>query len=100
MVQIPEGSAKDISTTPLLLCKIKRTFIIVNFQTFKGQGSLALTNEDHIKVNSTYLNVSKIMVNNTNFPSRGTTSDVGGMISASKRKNTVSESKMEMERLT
>ena len=48
----------------------------------------------------TYLNVSRIMVNKTNLPKRGTTSDVGGMISASKRKNTVSESKMEMERLT
>ena len=48
----------------------------------------------------TYLNVSKIIVNNTNLPSRGTTSEVGGMISASKRKNTVSESKIEMERLT
>ena len=48
----------------------------------------------------TYLNVSKIMVNNTNLPSRGTTSEVGGIISASKRKNTVSDSKMEMERLT
>ena len=48
----------------------------------------------------TYLNVSRIMVNKTNLPKRGTTSDVGGMISASKRKNTVSESKMEIERLT
>ena len=40
------------------------------------------------------------MVNKTNLPRRGTTSDVGGMISASKRKNTVSESKIEIERLT
>ena len=53
-----------------------------------------------ISLRISYLNVSKIMVNNTNFPSKGTTSEVGGMISASKRKNTVSESKMEMERLT
>ena len=47
-----------------------------------------------------YLKVSKIMVKSTNFPSSGTTSDVGGMISASSKKNTVSDSRMEMERLT
>ena len=43
------------------------------------------------------LKVSRIMVNRTNLPSRGTTKEVGGMISASSRKNTVSESRMEME---
>ena len=47
-----------------------------------------------------YLKVSKIMVKSTNFPSSGTTSDVGGMISASSKKNTVSDSRMEMDRLT
>lgn len=47
-----------------------------------------------------YLKVSKIMVNNTNLPKRGTTSDVGGMISASKRKNTVRDSNIEMDKLT
>jgi hypothetical protein len=47
-----------------------------------------------------YLKVSRIMVNSTNFPSRGTTSEVGGMISASRRKNTVSDSKMEIDKLT
>ena len=40
------------------------------------------------------------MVKRTNFPSSGTTSDVGGMISASSKKNTVSDSRMEMDRLT
>lgn len=40
------------------------------------------------------------MVNNTNLPKRGTTNDVGGMISASKRKNTVRDSKIEMDKLT
>lgn len=40
------------------------------------------------------------MVNNTNLPKRGTTSDVGGMISASKRKNTVRDSNIEMDKLT
>ena len=48
----------------------------------------------------TYLNVSSIMVKRTNFPRSGTTSDVGGMISASSKKNTVSDSRMEMDRLT
>ena len=40
------------------------------------------------------------MVNRTNLPSRGTTREVGGMISASRRKNTVRERRMEMDRLT
>ena len=40
------------------------------------------------------------MVKRTNLPRSGTTREVGGMISASSRKNTVSESRMEMERLT
>ena len=48
----------------------------------------------------THLNVSRIMVNRTNLPMRGTTREVGGMISAKRRKNTVSESRIEMERLT
>lgn len=40
------------------------------------------------------------MVNNTNLPRSGTTNDVGGMISANRRKNTVNDSKIEIERLT
>ena len=40
------------------------------------------------------------MVKRTNLPRSGTTREVGGMISASSRKNTVSERRMEMERLT
>ena len=40
------------------------------------------------------------MVKSTNFPRSGTTSDVGGMISASSRKNTVSDNRIEMDRLT
>lgn len=44
----------------------------------------------------THLNVSSIIVKSTNLPSSGTTSDVGGMISASSRKNTVSDSRMDM----
>ena len=47
-----------------------------------------------------YLKVSKIIVNKTNFPSKGTTSDVGGMISASRRKNTVNDKRMLMDKLT
>lgn len=49
-----------------------------------------------IRVNHAYLNVSRIIVNNTNFPSNGTTSEVGGMISANSKKNTVNESRMDM----
>ena len=47
-----------------------------------------------------YLNVSRIIVNKTNFPRSGTTREVGGIISANKRKKTVRESRMLMERLT
>ena len=43
------------------------------------------------------LNVSRIMVKSTNFPRRGTTREVGGMISASSRKNTVKDSRMEID---
>ena len=46
------------------------------------------------------LKVSRIMVNRTNLPSRGTTKEVGGMISASRRKNTVRERRMLMARET
>ena len=50
--------------------------------------------------NLTNLNVSRIMVKRTNLPRRGTTSEVGGMISASRRKNTVRESRIEMDKET
>ena len=43
-----------------------------------------------------YLNVSSIIVNKTNFPSNGTTNDVGGIISANSKKNTVNDSKIDM----
>ena len=36
----------------------------------------------------------------TNLPRRGTTREVGGMISARRRKNTVNESRIEMDRDT
>ena len=47
-----------------------------------------------------YLKVSNIIVKSTNFPNRGTTSEVGGIISASRRKNTVNDNRMFIERLT
>ena len=46
------------------------------------------------------LNVSRIMVKRTNLPRRGTTREVGGMISARRRKNTVNESRIEMDKDT
>ena len=49
---------------------------------------------------SSNLNVSRIMVKRTNLPRRGTTREVGGMISARRRKNTVRESRMEMDKET
>jgi hypothetical protein len=44
--------------------------------------------------------VSNIIVKSTNFPNNGTTREVGGIISARRRKNTVSESRILMERDT
>ena len=51
-------------------------------------------------INSSNLKVSRIMVKRTNLPRRGTTREVGGMISARRRKNTVRESRMEMDKDT
>ena len=51
-------------------------------------------------INSSNLKVSRIMVKRTNLPRRGTTREVGGMISARRRKNTVRESRMEMDKET
>ena len=45
-------------------------------------------------------NVTSSIVKRRYFPSRGTAREVGGMISASSRKNTVSESRMLMQRVT
>lgn len=42
--------------------------------------------------------VIRIMVKRRYFPSSGTASEVGGMISANKRKKTVRESRMEIQR--
>jgi len=39
--------------------------------------------------------VTKIMVNNRYFPSKGIANDVGGIISAKSKKNTVNERRME-----
>ena len=45
-------------------------------------------------------NVTSSIVKRRYFPSRGTAREVGGMISANRRKNTVRESRMEMDKLT
>lgn len=47
-----------------------------------------------------HLNVSRIMVKSTNLPKSGTTKLVGGIISASKRKNTVNDRRIDMAKLT
>lgn len=43
---------------------------------------------------------TKIIVNSKYFPSKGTASDVGGIISARSKKNTVNDTKIEMHRVT
>ena len=47
-----------------------------------------------------YLIETRIMAKIRYFPKSGTTSDVGGMISTTKRKNTYKLVKMEMESVT
>ena len=49
---------------------------------------------------TTTLRVTRIMVKRRYLPRRGTARDVGGIISASNKKNTVSERRILMERLT
>ena len=44
--------------------------------------------------------VTRIMVKTRYLPSKGTASEVGGMISASSKKNTVSDTKIEMHSVT
>lgn len=43
---------------------------------------------------------TKIIVNRRYLPSSGTANDVGGMISASSRKNTVNDTRIEMQSVT
>lgn len=45
-------------------------------------------------------NETNIIVNNKYFPKSGTANEVGGIISASSRKNTVSDTRIEMQRVT
>lgn len=45
-------------------------------------------------------NVTSIIVKRRYFPSKGTARDVGGIISASKRKNTVRERRIETVNVT
>ena len=49
---------------------------------------------------NSYLIETRIMANIRYFPRSGTTSDVGGMISTTRRKNTYKLVKMEMESVT
>ena len=45
-------------------------------------------------------NVTSNMVKSKYLPSKGTAREVGGIISASSKKNTVSESRIEIHRVT
>jgi hypothetical protein len=44
--------------------------------------------------------VTRTIVKRRYFPSRGTARDVGGMISANSKKNTVNDRRIEMHRVT
>lgn len=44
--------------------------------------------------------VTRIIVKRRYLPSKGTASDVGGIISANSRKNTVNDTRMEMHNVT
>lgn len=45
-------------------------------------------------------NETNIMVNSKYLPSNGTANDVGGIISANSKKNTVSDTRIEMQSVT
>lgn len=45
-------------------------------------------------------NDTSVIVNSKYLPSNGMASDVGGMISAKSKKNTVNDTKIEMHRVT
>ena len=56
---------------------------------------------DHVMRKSwTYLNETNIMANIRYLPSRGTTREVGGMISTTSRKNTYRLVRMDIDRVT
>jgi hypothetical protein len=44
--------------------------------------------------------VTKIIVKSRYFPNNGTASEVGGIISARRRKNTVSDNRIDTQRVT
>lgn len=44
--------------------------------------------------------VTNVIVNNKYLPSRGTAKDVGGIISANSKKNTVNDTRMELHNVT
>ena len=71
---------------------------LVKKKVFKCQ-KLLYANSYRLKNEISYLKVSKIIVNKTNFPNNGTTSEVGGIISAKSRKKTVKDSKIEIDKL-
>ena len=47
-----------------------------------------------------YIYLPNIMVNSKYFPSNGTAKEVGGIISANSKKNTVRESNIEIQSVT
>lgn len=44
--------------------------------------------------------VTNVIVNSKYFPSSGTAKEVGGIISANSKKNTVNDTKIELQRVT
>lgn len=63
-----------------------------NYLTFFTHLKCTLSTQTVIQT----LRDTRIMVNSKYFPNKGIASDVGGIISASNRKNTVSDTKIEM----
>ena len=70
--------------------------IVSNFYSFLSYLKCTLRTPTVTHIES----VTKIMVNKRYLPSNGTARDVGGMISASSKKNTVRDKRMDMQSVT
>lgn len=79
-------TAYAFPSLPLLL--LHGTIATYLYQTFSTQTVVQTESDTRIIVKSRYL------------PSSGTASDVGGMISASSKKNTVNDTSIEMQSVT
>ena len=88
-----------IPTVTIIDSETKNRRIFLNFVLFSKIKNILSIIFLGLKVNFE-LYLPNIMVNSKYFPSNGTAKEVGGMISANSKKNTVRESNMEIQSVT